>query len=141
MIDKRDFYINGAWVVPIDGTDFPVLNPATEEAYAVISLGGSADAEAAIMAARAAFPAWSATTPEMRGDVLKRILVGYEARTEDMAKAMAKAVARAKAKAKGHGQGHGQGCGQGQGHGQGHGRHGHDQSEGPSHGHVAYFPQ
>ena len=88
MIDKRNHYINGAWVASQGGTDFPVFNPATEEPFATISLGSEADTEAAIMAARAAFPAWSATTPEMRGDVLKRILAAYEARTGDMAKAI-----------------------------------------------------
>ncbi|HCD79224.1 MAG TPA: aldehyde dehydrogenase family protein, partial [Alphaproteobacteria bacterium] len=88
MIDKRNHYINGAWVAAQGGADFPVFNPATEEPFATISLGSEADTEAAIMAARAAFPAWSATTPEMRGDVLKRILAAYEARTEDMAKAI-----------------------------------------------------
>ena len=40
MLDKTKFYINGQWVAPIDGTDFPVINPATEEAYATISLDG-----------------------------------------------------------------------------------------------------
>ena len=88
MINKRNHYINGAWVAAQGGADFPVFNPATEEPFATISLGSEADTEAAIMAARAAFPAWSATTPEMRGDVLKRILAAYEARTEDMAKAI-----------------------------------------------------
>ena len=61
MLNQRNFYINGAWVRPIDGADFPVLNPATEEAYAMISLGGAADAEAAIKAARETFPSWSMT--------------------------------------------------------------------------------
>ena len=52
MLDKTKFYINGRWVAPIDGTDLPVINPATEEAFATISLGGKQDAEAAIAAAR-----------------------------------------------------------------------------------------
>ena len=57
MLDKTKFYIDGQWVAPIDGTDFPVINPATEEAYATISLGGAKDAEVAIAAAKAALPA------------------------------------------------------------------------------------
>ena len=56
MIDKRNFYIDGAWVAPLEGTDLPVFNPATEEPFATISLGGAADAEAAIAAARRTFP-------------------------------------------------------------------------------------
>ena len=51
MLDKTKFYIDGRWVAPIDGTDFPVINPATEDAFATISLGGQKDAEAAIAAA------------------------------------------------------------------------------------------
>ena len=84
MIDKRNFYINGEWTAPIAGTDFPVQNPATEEPFAMISLGGAADAEAAIAAARAAFPAWSATSPEERKGYLKAILEVYEAHANDM---------------------------------------------------------
>ena len=86
MIDKRSFYIGGAWVAPQAGTDCPVLNPATEEAYAIISLGGAADAQAAIAAARAAFPAWSVTTPEQRSGYLQALLAIYEAHAHEMAK-------------------------------------------------------
>ena len=56
MIDKRNFYIDGAWVAPLEGTDLPVLNPATEEPYATISLGGAADAEASPSSP----PSWAA---------------------------------------------------------------------------------
>ena len=38
MIEKRQFYINGSWVDPIE-RDHHVINPSTEEAVAVISLG------------------------------------------------------------------------------------------------------
>ena len=88
MIETRNFYIDGAWVAPRDGTDFPVYNPATEETFATISLGGAADAEAAISAARGAFSAWSMTTPAERGEVLRAILAVYEERAQDMAEAI-----------------------------------------------------
>ena len=88
MIEKRQFYINGAWVDPVAGTDFPVFNPATEEPFATISLGGAADAEAAIAAARAAFTSWSMTTPAERGAHLKAILEVYQSRASDMAEAI-----------------------------------------------------
>ena len=88
MIETRNFYIDGAWVAPRDGTDFPVYNPATEETFATISLGGAADAEAAISAARGAFTAWSMTTPAERGEVLRAILAVYEKRAQDMAEAI-----------------------------------------------------
>ena len=38
MIEKREFYIDGAWVAPIAARDCEVINPSTEEACAVISL-------------------------------------------------------------------------------------------------------
>ena len=88
MIETRNFYIDGGWVAPRDGTDFPVFNPATEEAFATISLGGAADAEAAIAAARRAFASWSMTTPAERGEVLREILTVYEKRADDMAEAI-----------------------------------------------------
>ena len=88
MIEKRQFYINGAWVDPVAGTDFPVFNPATEEPFATISLGGAADAEAAMAAARAAFTSWSMTTPAERGAHLKAILEVYQSRASDMAEAI-----------------------------------------------------
>ena len=61
MIEKRQFYINGTWVDPMDGRDHQVINPSTEEACATISLGGQADTDAAVAAAKAALPAWMAT--------------------------------------------------------------------------------
>ena len=88
MTNMRNFYIDGAWVAPRDGTDFPVYNPATEEVFATISLGGAADAEAAITAARMAFASWSMTTPAERGEVLRAILAVYEKRSKDMAEAI-----------------------------------------------------
>ena len=63
MIEKRDFYINGAWVAPLAPMDCAVIDPSTEEACAVISLGTAADCDRAVAAAKAAFPAWAATAP------------------------------------------------------------------------------
>ena len=59
MIEKRDFYINGAWVAPATPNDCLVIDPSTEDPCAVISLGGQADTDAAVAAAKAAFTTWS----------------------------------------------------------------------------------
>jgi len=88
MIEKRQFYINGAWVDPIDGRDHNVIDPSTEEPCAVISLGGQADTDAAVAAAKAAFPAWMATPPAKRIALVEKLLEIYKARGEDMAKAI-----------------------------------------------------
>jgi aldehyde dehydrogenase (NAD+) len=88
MIEKRDFYINGAWVPPVTANDHHVIDPSTEDACAVISLGDQGDTDAAVAAASAAFPAWAATDPETRADYVRAILAQYEARIEDMAEAI-----------------------------------------------------
>ncbi|HAG71056.1 MAG TPA: aldehyde dehydrogenase family protein, partial [Gammaproteobacteria bacterium] len=56
------FYINGKWIQPTDRDTLDVINPATEEAFATISLGTANDVHDAALAARAAFPAWSKST-------------------------------------------------------------------------------
>lgn len=86
--DKRNFYINGEWVAPSTPRDLDVIDPSTEEVCAVISLGAQADTDAAVAAAKAAFPAWSATTKEERLALVEKILEVYKARAEDMAKAI-----------------------------------------------------
>lgn len=88
MIEKRQFYINGAWVDPIEARDFEVIDPSTEEAVAVISLGSSADTNAAVAAARAAFPAWSETPFEERFAKVEALLEAYQARKGEMAEAI-----------------------------------------------------
>ncbi|MDW3224063.1 MAG: aldehyde dehydrogenase family protein [Paracoccaceae bacterium] len=88
MLEKRDFYINGQWVAPAMPNDFAVIDPSTEEQCAVISLGGQADTDAAVAAARAAFEGWSQTSKEERTALLRRLLEIYNARSEEMAQAM-----------------------------------------------------
>ena len=74
MIEKRQFYINGAWVEPLAGTAHEVIDPSTEEACAVISLGGEADTNAAVAAAKAALPGWMATPVEDRIAALENMI-------------------------------------------------------------------
>lgn len=88
IADKRKFYINGAWVDPVAPSDLEVIDPSTEEAVAVISLGGQADTDAAVAAAKAAFPVWSATPPAERLAHVERILEVYNRRAPDMAAAI-----------------------------------------------------
>ncbi|MBO9476455.1 aldehyde dehydrogenase family protein [Shimia sp. R11_0] len=88
MIEKRQFYINGQWVDPVAANDLNVIDPATEEVCAVISLGDQADTDAAVAAARAAFPAWAETPLEERVSLVKKLRDIYTARREDMAEAM-----------------------------------------------------
>jgi aldehyde dehydrogenase (NAD+) len=88
MIEKRQFYINGEWVDPIEGRDHEVINPSTEEPCAIISLGGQADTDAAVAAAKAALPGWIATPAADRIALVEKLAEIYKARSEEMAQAM-----------------------------------------------------
>ncbi|MFK8075475.1 MAG: aldehyde dehydrogenase family protein [Granulosicoccus sp.] len=87
-MNTKQFYINGAWVDPIDGTDLDVINPSTEGVSATISLGGQADTDAAVAAAKEAFKTWSLSSKEERLDLMKRILDVYNRRSDEMAHAI-----------------------------------------------------
>jgi len=88
MPDSRNFYINGQWVAPATANDLDVINPSTEEVCATISLGGKADVDAAVAAARAAFETWSQSSKAERLALLHRVLEVYKARAGDMAEAI-----------------------------------------------------
>ncbi|MBT9386852.1 aldehyde dehydrogenase family protein [Pseudooceanicola sp. CBS1P-1] len=83
----QHFYIGGAWVPPLHKETLPVINPATETPCASIALGGAADAERAVAAARAAFPDFSVLDVEARLELLRAILDAYMARYDDIARA------------------------------------------------------
>ncbi len=88
LLDKRKFYIDGAWVDPVKPHDLEVIDPSTEEPVAVISLGDQADTDAAVAAAKAAFPAWSATPAAERLAYAEKILEIYKRRAPDMGAAI-----------------------------------------------------
>ncbi|PWR18640.1 aldehyde dehydrogenase family protein [Zavarzinia aquatilis] len=88
MKDYLKFYIDGAWVDPAVPKALDVINPATEEAFARISLGSAVDVDRAAKAARAAFESYSQTTREERIALLERILAAYQARYADFVEAI-----------------------------------------------------
>ncbi len=90
MPDSREFYIDGQWTRPRQPKDFPVLNPATEEPIATISLGSATDVDDAVAAARRAFPAFSQTTREERLDLLGRIMAAYQQHYDEMAETISR---------------------------------------------------
>jgi aldehyde dehydrogenase (NAD+) len=85
ILDRRKFYIDGAWVEPVQVNDFEVLNPATEEVIATISLGSPNDIDLAVEAARRAFASFSTSSKHERLDLLESILAIYEKRYDEMA--------------------------------------------------------
>ncbi|MGR3502835.1 aldehyde dehydrogenase family protein [Pseudaestuariivita sp.] len=88
MDNARNFYINGAWVAPQAGTEFAVIDPSTEEQIETISLGGQADTDAAVAAAKAAFPKWRLSSRAERRELMESILSVYRKHSDAMAEAI-----------------------------------------------------
>ena len=86
MQDKKNFYINGQWVSPIEPRSFAVINPATEEPCAEISLGGKKDVDAAVTSAKKAFETWGFTTKEERLNLFEKLYEIYKKNWDQMAK-------------------------------------------------------
>jgi aldehyde dehydrogenase (NAD+) len=88
IYDNRQFYIDGAWVDPVEPKEFKVINPATEAVAGMISMGGPKDVDLAVAAARRAFDSYSRTTPAERLALLERVLTAYKAHYDDIALAI-----------------------------------------------------
>ncbi len=88
MQEHKQFYIDGAWVASQGDQTLDVMNPATEEPIARISLGNQADVDAAVAAARAAFPSFSQTSRQERIDLLERVVAVYQKRMPEIAAAI-----------------------------------------------------
>ncbi len=67
-------HINGRAAPASGGRSQPVFNPATGAVSGQVALGSSADVDAAVAAAQAAFPAWADTPPLRRARVLFKYL-------------------------------------------------------------------
>ncbi len=87
-MEKLEFYIDGQWVKPANADTLNVINPATEEAVATISLGSSADVDRAVSAARRAFETYSQTPVNQRIELLTTIREVYKRRVDDVADAI-----------------------------------------------------
>ncbi len=90
MTDFTRFYIDGEWVAPLQPRPFDVINPATEEPVAQISLGSAGDVDRAVAAAKAAFPAFSRTSKAERIALLQKIVDAYKARYDELAQTITK---------------------------------------------------
>ncbi|MFT3853453.1 MAG: aldehyde dehydrogenase family protein [Ilumatobacteraceae bacterium] len=89
-------YINGAWVAPGSSETIDVIDSVTEEVMATIPAGTADDVAAAVAAAKAAFPAWAATSAEERAKYLTRIGDALGARMDEIATTISKETGMAK---------------------------------------------
>jgi aldehyde dehydrogenase (NAD+) len=84
----EQFYIGGEWLAPLNPRPLDVINPATEQSCATISLGSADDVERAVSAARKAFTSYCRSSREERIDLLSRIVEAYQRRYNDIADAI-----------------------------------------------------
>jgi aldehyde dehydrogenase (NAD+) len=101
MREHHELYIDGSWRAPLDPTILELVDPATGEPNARISLGGEADIDAAVAAAERSFTSYSQTTPQQRIALLERVLAEFDARAEDLAQAVSEELGAPLALARG----------------------------------------
>jgi aldehyde dehydrogenase (NAD+) len=101
MEHAQKFYIDGQWVDPSTTELRDVINPATEQPIAQISMGGPADVDRAVAAARRAFETFSTTSREERIALLTRVVDVYKSRMSDIAAAVSQEMGAPVALAKG----------------------------------------
>jgi len=85
---RTTHFINGEWSKP-GGRTFADINPFNGEVVAEIAAGGRTEAEAAVAAAAAAFPAWAAMPPAERQRLFLRAADITERRLDEIAHLMA----------------------------------------------------
>ncbi|MGB4495805.1 MAG: NAD-dependent succinate-semialdehyde dehydrogenase [Bacillota bacterium] len=88
MMIREKMLIGGNWVDAGDREVLEVVNPATEEVFAVCPKATRDDVEAAINAANEAFPSWSNLTPFKRGEYLRKASEIVRSRSRDIAEMM-----------------------------------------------------
>jgi aldehyde dehydrogenase (NAD+) len=84
----KRFYINGTWVDSIaeDPSFFDLVDPSTAKVVVNVALASPEDVDAAVMAAKDAWPKWNyETSPKVRQRLVEKLLGVYSTRIEDMA--------------------------------------------------------
>ena len=84
----EQIYINGEFVTPHGTERFDLFNPARARVMGQLRLADAVDAERAIAAAKAAFPAWSQTRKQERIAALQRMQAAVAARHDDLLEAV-----------------------------------------------------
>ena len=88
MENKKKFYIDGKWVDPKSDKEINVINPATEDTCAIISLGNKDDINEAVGAAKKAYSSWAFSSKEERIKLLEKLYENYKKRWADIANAI-----------------------------------------------------
>ncbi|MFN8420479.1 MAG: aldehyde dehydrogenase family protein [Anaerolineae bacterium] len=86
---RYELFIDGQWAAPSSGKYQPNINPAnTNDVIGEFASASPEDVNAAVDAAKRAFPAWRGMPMVKRGDILHKAANLLEARLEEVAQAM-----------------------------------------------------
>ncbi len=85
MRDRTEIYIGGQWRAATSGRTIEVENPATGQVVATVPEASLEDVDAAVAAARPAFPVWATTEVAERVQVLRALSEELAARRDDIA--------------------------------------------------------
>jgi acyl-CoA reductase-like NAD-dependent aldehyde dehydrogenase len=81
-------FVDGEWCDAASGATAEATSPATGESLGPVAEGGREDAQRAIAAANAAFPAWAARTGFERAELLHRAADACERRKDELARTL-----------------------------------------------------
>jgi len=92
MSARQQIYVGGNWVDSAGDGSIDVVNPSNEEVIGSVPDGVSADVDAAIAAAREAFPGWAATPLEERLGYIEKLAGQLGARSEEIGELISREV-------------------------------------------------
>ena len=84
-LGRVSHWIDGQIVPSTSGHSAPVFNPATGQQTKTVDLASAEEVDAAVAAAKAAFPAWRATSLSKRSDIMFRIRNAFHDNRDQMA--------------------------------------------------------
>lgn len=86
MLELSNFYIDGRWTPSASTASHTLIDATTEQPFGTVALAGKAEVDAAVAAAKRAFPAWAESDPADRIALVRRIHDIYAGRVEEMAR-------------------------------------------------------
>lgn len=92
MSARQQIYVGGNWVDSAGDGSIDVVNPSNEEVIGSVPDGVSADIDAAVAAAREAFPGWAATPLEERLGYIEKLAGQLGARSEEIGELISREV-------------------------------------------------
>ncbi len=94
-------YVGGTWASANGAETLPVTNPGTGDVLGHVPLSTAAEVDAAVQAAKDAFPTWRETPPVERARVFFRLKMLMEEHADELAESLAREHGKTRAEARG----------------------------------------